>query len=85
MRSSIGIVAAQQRYNEWWVGKRCRTAHGLGPFRKVVAVNVYGPPSYVYGTAELVFAGGRTQTITSPAYRPRKCDVEVEANKALDG
>ena len=70
-----GIAKAIENYKKWWVGKYCRLYGGT--FKKVVDVKVYGPPSFVYGTAELVYENGTTQMIAVQAFRPRKMDVEV--------
>ena len=66
-------------YKQWWVGQRARPANYKCPFRRVVDVRWYGPPSGVYGTAELVYEDGAAQVVSTPAHRPRKCDVEIES------
>ncbi len=82
-----GIDDARSRYLSWWEGKYCRVAklgdgRGVGEFKKVVDVICYGPPSFVYGSAELVYEDGSRENITTPdnrdAFRPRKKDVEVQ-------
>jgi hypothetical protein len=70
----------QAKYEEWWLNKRCRVVgdimHG---FKRVVKIKLVGPPSYVYGMATLIFEDGSDRNVsTSSAFRPRKCDVEVE-------
>lgn len=70
------------------------TANGLcdgARFRKVVEVRLVGPPSFVYGCAWLVYEDGTEDSIIGmvdrgegyyrryeSAFRPRKCDVEVQ-------
>ena len=73
----MSIYDAQERYDRWWRGKKCRTAHSTGPFKRVVRIRLAGPPSFVYGVAILVFADGTESNIPTPSFKPRKCDVEV--------
>ena len=76
----LGITVYRERYERWWLGKYCRPiTRSNQPFRKVVKINLLGPPSFVSGQitfhyedeAEDIVAGGGN------AYKPRKCDVEV--------
>ena len=69
---------AQRRYRKWWLGKFCRRAGSLADFKLVVDVKTYGPPSFVYGTAELIYEDGSRVTIAGRGFRPRKCDVDVK-------
>ncbi|NIN00461.1 MAG: hypothetical protein GTO24_20985 [candidate division Zixibacteria bacterium] len=68
-----------ESYKRWWCGKYCRLTGSHGEFKYVLDVKFHGPPSGVYGSAELIFAGGERETIRVPAnvYKPRKSDVEV--------
>jgi len=70
----------QAKYEEWWLNKRCRvTGDIMNDFKLVTAIKLTGPPSFVYGMATLVFEDGSDRNVcTSSAYRPRKCDVEVQ-------
>jgi hypothetical protein len=69
---------AEETYRKWWVGKMCRTNRSA-PFRLCVDVLLHGPPSFVYGDAELVFADGTTASVQhGQRFRPAKKDVEVE-------
>lgn len=55
----------------------CRT-DSSAPFRMCVDVRLHGPPSFVYGEVELVYADGETATVPhGQRYRPAKKDVEV--------
>ncbi len=67
----------QKRYDRWWLGKLCRL-RGSGEFKRVVKVELIGPPSFVYGTAVLHFEDGTDGMVPCPGFRPRKMDVEVE-------
>ena len=85
VRSSftIGIgrrSEVQEAYRRWWLGKRCRV-YTDREFKRVTDVIWYGPPSGVYGFVKLVYDDG-TVEIVSPGrdvFRPRKSDVEVDA------
>jgi len=77
----MGKEEQREIYRKWWVGKMCRPANTEGPFKKVVDVNVVGPPSFVCGSASLVYEDGSKNLIITPAYRPRKRDVEVMEDK----
>lgn len=80
-----GIEKAKERYKRWWAGRFCKTKYRhRARFKKVVDVEVFGSPSFVYGTASLIFADGTSETIyQGDAYVPRKRDVEVrEDNRA---
>lgn len=63
-------------YIKWWVGKMCRTNHSSA-YKKVADVITYGPPSYVYGTAVLVYEDGTEENISHRGKRPTKKDVHV--------
>jgi hypothetical protein len=47
-------------------------------FRKCTSVKAIGPPSFVYGSAQMYFEDGSKEFISSTAFRPRKCDVEIK-------
>jgi len=69
----------QERYDRWWYGKLCRPAGADYPFKRVAAIKLHGPPSFVYGQAELFYEDGDTMIINhGEAFRPRKIDVEVQ-------
>ncbi len=65
----------QDKYNRWWKGKLVMTDNGQP--KMVASIRLYGPPSFVYGTAEFVFDDGTKQTIRTNSFKPRKCDVEI--------
>lgn len=66
-------------YWDWWLHKKIRVAGNSGPFKRCVKIDLFGPPSFVYGTVMLTFEDGTTANICPVgAFRPRKCDVEVE-------
>jgi len=65
-------------YRRWWVGKMCKPVNRGGPFKKVVDVRVIGPPSFVYGSAYLVYEDGTEDCIYTDAFRPRKSDVKAK-------
>lgn len=77
-----GQQSAYNRYMGWWKGKLCRANPGH-VFKRVVDVKLYGPPSFVYGGASMVFEDGTEETICSHAYIPRKYDVEVQDDVEL--
>ena len=64
----------RDKYRQWWKGKLVQSDNGI---KRVSDVKVYGPPSFVYGSVELIFEDGTRQTIHTEAYKPRKSDVEV--------
>lgn len=69
----------QSKYERWWLGKYCRLRFSMGPFRKVIKIKLFGPPSFVYGTVELTFEDGEIVNVcTVHSFRPRKYDVEVK-------
>lgn len=70
----------QRRYESWWLNKRCRLAfHHLTPFMLVTKVKLVGPPSFVYGSVWLTFEDGSECFVPcGNAFKPRKCDVEVQ-------
>ena len=71
---------AYETYCKWWLGKKVRLPHAKeGDEKRVVDIEVFGPPSFVYGIATLHF---RDKTwINLPydpdAFRPRKKDLIV--------
>lgn len=71
----------QAKYEEWWLNRRCRVVGDiLNGYKLVTAIKLCGPPSFVYGMATLVFEDGSERNVcTSSAFRPRKCDVEIES------
>lgn len=75
----VGKCVAQERYERWWLGKKCRQKFSTGAFRKVTKVILYGPLSFVYGTVELVYEDGRAENVNmGDAFKPRKSDVEIQ-------
>jgi len=76
----MSYIDIRERYERWWLGKYCRQSYSQNdPFKKVVKINMYGPPSFVYGTVEFVFEDGTTMIIYhGNAFRPRKSDVAVK-------
>lgn len=93
----LGITVAKERYERWWLGEYCRpTNYTHQPFKKVVKIEMCGPPSFVYGQISFIYedgtedivAGGKIDGVVGrrwgdTAYKPRKCDVEVrEASNA---
>jgi hypothetical protein len=74
------LVWWKAKYESWWLNKRCRiTGDILNGYRLVTKITLTGPPSFVYGGATLHFDDGSHQNVVSgSAYRPRRCDVEVE-------
>lgn len=78
--AGVGITKWRQTYERWWLGKLCRPALSSAPFKRVVKVEVAGPPSFVYGGATLHYEDGRYDHVYQhDAFRPRKKDVEVQA------
>jgi len=73
----------QKRYENWWLGKRVRTPPGQGEFRLVTAIELVGPPSFVYGNVWLTFEDGTTDFVKSDpnSFKPIRADVEVENEK----
>ena len=68
-----------ERYERWWVGNLCRLVGSGAPFRRVVSLNIYGPPSLFNAVVELVYEDKTIEAVTCGvnAYRPRKKDVEI--------
>ena len=68
----------QKRYENWWLGRRCRRV-GVSEYDRVVRVELHGPPSFVSGYVTLHFEDG-SSSIVNPlqSFRPRKRDVEVD-------
>jgi hypothetical protein len=78
------VKSAQQTYEGWWLGKRCRIrAQAEQPFRRVEKVRLVGPPSFVYGSVWLTFDDGEEMFVVTPSYRPRKRDVLVEEDDGV--
>lgn len=65
-----------ERYKRWWLGKMCRVCQEK-PFKKVVDVKWYGPPSGFYGDIGLVFEDQTETIVPHNKFKPRKSDVEV--------
>lgn len=90
----LGITEYKERYEKWWLGKYCRPAsHGEKPFKKVVKIEMCGPPSFVYGQISFIYEDGTEDIVAGglivgtvgcrrgdTAYKPRKCDVEIKPN-----
>ena len=88
----LGITVCRERYERWWLGKYCRPANRPNqPFKKVIHIDMVGPPSFVYGQitfhyqdgTEDIVAGGHTGQgsrgwAIGEAYKPRKVDVEAK-------
>ena len=64
----------RNKYCQWWKGKLVLSDSGI---KRVSDIKLYGPLSFVYGSAEFIFEDGTTQTIRTDAYKPRKSDVEI--------
>jgi len=75
----MNIDDFQERYERWWLHKHCRLRFQSGAFKRVIKVKLVGPPSFVYGTVWLCFEGGEEVPVMhGDAFKPRKCDVEVQ-------
>lgn len=77
----LGITICRERYESWWLGKNCRpTARSNQPFKKVVKIDLLGPPSFVSGQLTFHYEDGTEDIVAgmNNAYKPRKCDVEVK-------
>jgi len=73
------IDIAKTTYEKWWLGKMCRPINSSYPFKKVVEIKVIGPPSFVYGTAWIVYEDGTEDCPTGTnRFRPRKQDIEIQ-------
>lgn len=71
-------------YRGWWVGKLCRLAGSSKPFKRVIDIDLYGPPSFVYGTVVLCYEDGTDEHVScGNAFKPRKKDVEVKEEPEL--
>jgi hypothetical protein len=69
----------QKKYEKWWLGKHCRLAGSNRRFKLVKDINLFGPPSFVYGSVELVFADNSAECVYhGQSFKPRKKDVEVK-------
>ena len=81
-----GIERARERYERWWLGKKV-LLRGMDPEdpppgwpKRVVKVEMVGPPSFVYGDVWLHFEDGTNEPVRYPpegVFRPRKKDVIV--------
>lgn len=65
----------QDKYRSWWRGKLVKMDNG--EVKRVFDIKLYGPPSFVYGSAEFIFADDTRQTIHTESFKPRKSDVEI--------
>jgi len=78
----LGITVCRKRYEGWWLGRYCRPAwcNVAQPFKKVVKIELLGPPSFVSGQLVFHYEDGTEETIAGMgnAYKPRRCDVEVQ-------
>jgi hypothetical protein len=71
----------QAKYERWWLGKYCRVWSG-DYYKKVVKIELCGPPSFVYGDVQLTFEDGRVVPVPhEEAFKPRKSDVEVQEER----
>lgn len=78
MSSGYSYPPILESYKRWWLGKYCRLVGSHGEFKYVMDVKFTGPPSGVYGSAELVYHDRSKQIIPcGNAFKPRKKDVEV--------
>jgi hypothetical protein len=79
----LGITVCRERYERWWLGKYCRPAYSNAPFRKVVKIDLVGPPSFVSGQLTFHYEDGAYDIVAGMgnAYKPRLCDVEVQADE----
>lgn len=77
----LGITIYRERYERWWLGKYCRpVAYSSEPFKKVIKISLFGPPSFVYGNITFHYEDGTEHIVAGAddAYRPRRCDVEIK-------
>ena len=63
-----GIRDARRRYEKWWLGKHCRLWQGQ-PFRRVVHIELIGPPSFFYGDVWLTFEDGERLAVQTDAQK----------------
>jgi hypothetical protein len=86
MGEMLGIIICKERYERWWLGKYCCPANQRKPHKKVTAIEMVGPPSFVYGsiilhyeddTDDIVGGGFIEGCYRREAFKPRKCDVNV--------
>jgi hypothetical protein len=80
MNQKWNRYVAQETYEKWWLGKFVRfQGDDPGEEKLVTRIEVYGPPSFVYGGAKLYFSDGSEANIPRDpdAYRPRKKDLIV--------
>lgn len=70
---------AYRTYCEWWLGKKVHLPYAKeGDEKRVVNVEVFDPPSFVYGGATLYFKDGTHINLPDgDAFRPRKKDLIV--------
>ena len=78
----------KKKYESWWLGKYCRPiARKDAGFKKVVKIELLGPPSFVYGQCLVKFEDGSEIWLPNEfgAYRPRKKDMDVlDSDKEID-
>ena len=81
-----GKIEARERYLRWWKGKLVKPpmAQDDDPRwpKRVIDVEVYGPPSFVYGGATLIFDDGTEHNIVTHSFVPRKKDMIVVEDEA---
>ena len=77
----LGRTICRERYERWWLGKYCRPAYGWPnhPFKKVIKIDLIGPPSFVCGQLTFHYEDGTEDIVAGMgnAYKPRRCDVEI--------
>lgn len=78
-----GFTDAQARYEKWWLGKRCRRRWTDDPFRKVVAIRLYGPNAFVTGVVDVEFEDGTVEHAPMGVndWKPPKSAMEVEPDQ----
>ena len=85
MKWEMGRTICRERYERWWLGKYCRPAwcNRNQRFKKVVKIDLIGPPSFVSGQITFHYEDGTDDMVAGMgnAYKPRKCDVEVRQDK----
>jgi len=80
MRNELGRNICRQRYERWWLGRYCRPVWSNQSFKKVVKIDMVGPPSFVSGQITFHYEDGSCDIVygIGNAYKPRKIDVEVK-------
>lgn len=76
----LGINKARENFEKWWLGKYCRRSDCKElSYQLVVSIDVYGPPSFVYGSATLHFSDGSEMNLPYDpmAYRPTKKSIDA--------